>query len=187
MCSKTPVQAPRINSGPTASGFTDCQASQLCPTFNVPSLVLCRYSYCHSRVSELSLAQVSGFCGCHCHGLDPFAHIMAPQSLRLFWKLSLVLHCRSLYLLPPVAGWMFYDYKVVIKLIIGEGLFRHPLHYCLGSYLESFLWIPENFPSAMFLTSLWIGSLSQDSSFLLGRMVHAFNPSTLETEAGGSL
>ena len=40
--------------------------------------------------------------------------------------------------------------KVVINLITGEGQFRHPLHYCLGSSLGSLLQILGNFSGAKF-------------------------------------
>ena len=53
------------------------------PTFSGPSLVLCKFPNYQSRVSELSLTQVSYFCGYPHHGLDPFAHIISPPSLRL--------------------------------------------------------------------------------------------------------
>ena len=41
--------------------------------------------------------------------------------------------------------------KVNIRLIVGGGQLKWPLHYCLDSSLGSSLWIPGNFPSVRFL------------------------------------
>ena len=153
MCSKMSVQTLVITMpGPTASGPIDflslktvlhIQWSQIGP-MQVPQLI--------SPESELSLAQVSCFCGYHCHGLDPFAHIitLSLSSIGLR-QLSPGLCCRSLYLLPSVAGWII---KVVISLITGEDQLRCPLHCCLESLLESSLQIPGNFPVPHFLLVL---------------------------------
>ena len=65
---------------PIQWGPQTVQASQLSHTFREPNLVLCRFAHYQPRVGELSLAQVSCFCGYHHHGLDPFAHIIAPPS-----------------------------------------------------------------------------------------------------------
>ena len=81
-----------------------------------------------SRVSELSLAQVSCFCGYHHHGLDLFAHIIAPPSLGLVSGSSA--QCCSVDLCICFHHLLIEDSMMTIKevmsLITGEGQFKGP-------------------------------------------------------------
>ena len=99
------------------------QDSQLSPTFSGPSLDLCMLPRHQSRVSELSLAQFSCFCGCHHHGLDPFAYIIAPPSLGLVSGSSAqcftVDICICFHQLLDVGSMM--AFKIVINLTTGQG------------------------------------------------------------------
>lgn len=110
---------------------------------------------CQSGVSDLQLAQVSSFCEYPHHGLNLFAYIIAPPSLRLDFGSSAQCPAVNLWIcfhqLPDEGSMM--TIKVVINPITGEGQFRHPFCYCLGSQLGSSLWIPGNFSSARFLAS----------------------------------
>ena len=57
-------------------------AIQLSTTFTGTSLVLCLFLPSPAVVGELSLAQVDCFSGCTHNGLDLFAHILIPQTLK---------------------------------------------------------------------------------------------------------
>ena len=83
-----PVQALEINSGPLPVAPHNVQASQLSITlvgliWSMQIFLSQRAltSSSKSRVRELSLAQVSCFCGYHHHGLDP---------LLILWLLPLL-------------------------------------------------------------------------------------------------
>lgn len=95
------------------------QATQLSSTFSGPSLVLCRFPHYQSRVSGLSLAQVSCFCGYPHYGHDIFAHIIALTSLGLVFRSSVyclaVDLCICFYQLLDEGSMM--TIKVVTNLI----------------------------------------------------------------------
>lgn len=87
------------------------------------------------------------------HGLDPFAHITTPSSLRLgsgTMAQWLVVHLCICFHQLLGEGLMI---MVVLNLTTGEGQSSAPFHHCLELYLESALCIFGNFPSARFLAN----------------------------------
>ena len=58
-------------------------AKLLSATFRGTNLDLCWFLPCQAEVGELPLAQVECFSWCPHHGLDLFAHILTPPTLRL--------------------------------------------------------------------------------------------------------
>ena len=117
-------------SAPTITTITHIQRGQF-----GPMLVTC----CQSRVSEFPLAQVSCFSRYPHHGLDSFAHIIAPSSLPLDYGSSVKCFTVDICICfhPFLDDGSKMTIKVVVNLITGEGQFRHFLHYCLGSQLGS--------------------------------------------------
>lgn len=70
-------------------------------------------------------------------------------------------------------------FKIVLSLTTGLGQFRYPLHSCLRAYFGLFLWNPETFSGARFLTSCIMASLIKICLFLLSLSILSLSLSSL--------
>ena len=126
-----PVHALWITPGLTASGSQTTQLTELSPTFRGPSLVLCRFPSCQSRMSEVPLVYVSCLCNFPTIILTYLSSYNPSFLLLLDSRISAQCLAMNLYICfhQVLDEGSMITIRVVINLITKEGQLRNLLGY----------------------------------------------------------